>query len=426
MDSTYEHKLDKKSKPKKAKTKKRVGTFFNTIHTVGQHVINNTSEWWASSNQKPSQPDSSFDTPSFLLENNDLLLQIEANILNLSFTNQKNDLLRKRLFLLEEDYAGLYKEIKMRLAKFEIDMTQYNEKIAVGNESILIEKPKHVHAPSVQLSHDGLALMSYIYAKKDGSCKQPIVVKTFEGFEKIVIFVDDSPNDIAVSLIVQFDTGMGAFFGKDVHRIAIRLEKINSEIHAIFLDSVTASQTLGISTLKLNQFIRENALKNSKEKTPLHVYFHDFKNEIVRQKDKFQCTVFATKDARELNRNNESILNLNIKTSSKKDSQNSYPLPANYLKGLQSRADQTAALAKFGDEIVSRKGLTLKAVYLKHPKQSYIPHFSKKYETLVMECAEHLTDFELDMAINNYRAEEISAERLKLVYGNNNSSVKKA
>lgn len=418
------HHLDKPKKSKvksksKTKHKNRASAFFNGIQTFAQHMINTTEQWWQSSNQNLTQSPAPNNITQQIVntsENNSMTSSeesdISADILNLSLTNVKNDLLRKKLFLTEEECPIIYQDIKERLTKFKADMAQY--------EKGQIKKPKYVHELILQLSHDGLALLSHLYAQKDGSCKQPIVVKTFEGFEKIVTFIDDSPNDISVTLIVQFDKGLEPFMGKDFHRVAMRLEKINSEIHAIYLESAVASNTFALSTLKLNQFINENALRNTKEKTIFHVHLNKLENEIARQNDKFQCTVFATKDARELNRYNNSIdlfKDLGIENSSKDGPVDDYNLPPKYFKGVQSRVVQKSILATFGDEVVTRKGLTLKAVYLKHPDQSYIPHFSKKYETLVMHCANSLTDNALNEAINNYCAETITPQRLQAIYG---------
>lgn len=430
------HHLDKskknKAKPKTKHKKHGARAFFKDIK-------HSAKEWWKSSNHASSpatQPnvDVSIEfLTSQQLEKQIAQLSFEDSLVTSSLTSEshgislgttpqesaldnKTDLLRKRLFLIEEKYPDLYRDVNERLAKFKMDMTTY-EYAQIENPNI--QKPKVVHRPVTQLSHDGLALMSHLYAKKDGSAKQPIVVKTFKGFEKIVTFVDNSLNDVSVTLIIQFDKGIVPFLEKDIHRVAMRLEKINSEIHAICLDSVATSRTLAISTLKLNQFVIKNALKNSKEKTTLHIHLSQFENELDRQNDKFQCSVFSAKDARELNRDNNLILDLKKSiTFSKEDSQHYYNIPPKYLKGLQSQTNQTLVSTKFGDEVVTRKGLTLKEVYLKHPDQSYIPHFSKKFEMLVMQCTASLTDAELNTVISNYRAEEITAERLNLVYGN--------
>lgn len=420
-------KLQTGKKKSKKKHKSRTRTAFNHIQTFGHDVKNSIEQWWkpSSSNQvSPSstQPDDEIqqkiailnleDSTSDKSEDNDILFhqKFQGSAL-------KNDamLLRKKLFLTEEDFPDLYRDINEKRIKFKMDMAAYNP--------LNGEEPKYVHEPTTQLSHDGLALLSHIYAQKDNLKKQPIVIKTFEGFKKIVNFIDDLPNDTSITLIMQFNEGIPPFLSKDIHRISMRLEKINAEIHAIYLDSVNDSQTLAIASLKLNQFIHENATKHNKEKTVLHVHLSQLEKNISRQTDHFQCSVFATKDARELNRSTNSkdlFKELGISNTGKEDSQHYYCPPAKYLKGLQSRSAQEVALAKFSDTVVARKGLTLKEIYAKHPNQSYIPHFSKKYETLVIQYANRLSEVELNTAINNYKAEEITPERLQLVYGNNN------
>lgn len=300
-------------------------------------------------------------------------------------------------------------------------MLKYNEAIA-ADKNLKTKKPKHIHKPTTQLSHDGIALISHLYAQKDHSPKQPIAVKTFEGFKKIVNLVAHSSNDVSLSLIIQFDEEYDSSHGEDNHRIAMKIEKRNLEIHIAFLDSIVDSHTKLFCILTLEKILKD---------TQIHLHHESQKNRRKRQNDLFQCTVFSIKDARQLNRNTLSefliCANSTQDYTNKNSSNYTYTLPPTYLKGIQSRTYQKLSLKKSANEIVSRKGLTLEDVYSKHPDQSYIPHFSKKYEALVMTCANSLNDAELDAAINNYKAEEISVERFNSIYSNSNHlALKKA
>lgn len=411
--------VERQDNPKSIKSKKPKKSLLKSMKAVGHDIKHAAEQWWKPSDQIPQPLTPVIDEPSDLQKKmatisiDDRATSSEDNRI---FLSNRDDLLRKKLFLMEEEYPKLYFDAYQRLEKFEIEMAKYNKNKESNPD---IEKPKYAHEPTRQLSHDGVALMSHIYAQKDGSAKQPLTVRTFEGFEKIIKFIDNSPNGTDITLIIQFDKSFIDIIGKDLHRLAVRLEKIDSAIHAIYLDSAITSNTLIFSTMKLTACINEIALKNAKEKTIVHTHLE--KSGIGRQTDKFQCTVFAIKDARELNKDNHSLSlfqGSNPNVLPKQDSHHDYSIPAKYLKGLQSRTYQEFASNHFGDTVVSRKGLTLKEVYAKHPDQSYIPHFSKKYESLVMACANSLTDAELDTAINNYTAEGLTTERLTAVYAN--------
>lgn len=411
--------VERQDNPKPIKSKKPKKSLLKSMKAVGHDIKNAAEQWWKPSNQIPQPLTPAIEEPSDL-EKKMAAISIDdtatSSADNRIFLSNRVDLLRKKLFLMEEEYPKLYFDAFERFIKFESEMNEYHKNKESNPD---IEKPKYAHEPTRQLSHDGIALMSHIYAQKDGSDKQPLTVRTFEGFEKIIKFIDDSPNGTDITLIIQFNKSATEALGKDLHKIAIRLEKFDSEIHAIYLDSITASSSLFFSIMKLTAYLNQFALENSKDKTIVRTYLE--KNELKRQTDGLQCTVFATKDARELNRDSHSLSlfrGLSPSILPKQDSHHDYSIPPKYLKGLQSRTYQELASKNFGNTVVSRKGQTLNEVYAKHPDQSYIPHFSKKYESLVMACANSLTDAELDTAINNYTAEGITTERLAAVYSN--------
>ena len=371
-------------------------------------------------NHTPFMIDSSTAPLEIIIEN-PAIVRIE----NLPVTddNRKN-LLIKRLFKTQDENPDLYYRDNIRHEKFEKDMSKYN-KIIASNKEAIMEKPKRVYPPIIQLSHDGLALMSYLYAQKDNSPKQPIVVRTFEDFENIVTFIDNSTSDIGLTLIFQCNEPFNDYYGKNIHHVALKLEKINSEVRVIFLDSIISSNTQVFCKIIIGETLKKNGEKFSRKPNKIHCYYEKFTGNIPRQYDRYQCTIFATKDARELNRDNELdfLKNSTLSSSNSNNAKCSYKyvLPPKYLKGVQSRSYQTVALDKFGEEIVTRKGNSLSAVFNKHPEQSYIPHFSKKYLRLVTEFATTHSDIELDNAINMYSAEKLTPEKLVSVYGNKNN-----
>lgn len=419
--------------------KRRNTSIFDGLYAVGQNAINVIQNWWnplPNPNEELQQHQIEtndsiplvVDSPGLSLPEieiqpieikDDIFLNVslETNVENPAIDEERQNFLIKRLFLTQEENPGLYRDANNRLVAFEQDMVKYNATVALHAEA-KVEKPKRVHPPTIQLSHDGLALMSYLYAKKDNSPKQPIVVRTFIAFKNIVKFVDDSPSDIALTLIVQFEEDYNCSFGIDVHRIALKLEKVNSELRAIYADSTISSNTSLLCNMSMGNALEENAKTHSRKKTILHQFSENQKEKSTRQNDGFQCTVFTTKDARQLNRDNdvEIFKDLKLYYSTEEWHLYYYDFPAVFLKGLQSRSYQTAALAKFGEEIVTRKGATLKEVYEKHPEQSYIPHFSKKYLKLVTDFANTHTDAELNDAIDMYSAEKLTSEQLQSVF----------
>lgn len=431
MKRNREHKT-KQPNSKRAKT-----SIFNGLNTIGEGIIGAVQNWWnplTNPNRKLQQHQIEtndsiplvVDSPDLSLSEieiqpieikDDIFLNVclETNIENPAIDEHRQNLLIKRLFLTQEENPGLYQEANKRFAQFQENMAKYNEAMALDTNTN-VEKPKHIDAPTIQLSHDGLALMSYLYAQKDNSPKQPIIVRTFDAFDNIVKFIDDSPSDVALTLIVQFEKPFNDVFGKDVHRMALKLEKKDSELRVIYLDSVINSNTQLFCDLMLNHTLEDNAKKHSRNTTTSHLYKEQGKT--VRQNDGFQCTVFTTKDARQLNRDNqlEFLKELKAYSSFKNMHKYQYDLPAVYLKGIQSRAYQTVALDKFGEEIVTRKGNTLKEVYQKHAEQSYIPHFSEKYLKWVTEFANTHTDAELNQAIDMYSAEKLTSEQLECVF----------
>ncbi len=60
--------------------------------------------------------------------------------MTISTSNERNNFLRKRLFLLEEDNPGLYKNAYEQLSQFEIELIRYKQIISL-DEKASVKKP---------------------------------------------------------------------------------------------------------------------------------------------------------------------------------------------------------------------------------------------------------------------------------------------
>lgn len=406
-------------------------------------------------------------------------------------------------FLKKEDHPGLYsKAFQLFAAAKELQMDEKK------SDKLFAE-------PIEQLSPKGIALISALYAKKDGNEKQPVIASTKEAFKKIVKMMDDESVPIGTAVTVIFQpTDMT----NPIHKTVCKFEKQASGLNVVHIEG-TANDTYGNTCFDLvAEALQDNAHENNRTRTEFEFYMQQhltnphgysfiaqefdkmpdkekldnrtalgllpflikFKEDVwiygldpngntiltrsshpeiyqkiqfqsknkriemkatpeiyedielnkahfhppakitkfSRQNDTYQCGTLAIKDARELN--HAKLLNTAESEFMILDKKrNIYALPAKYLKSIQSREFSNFVLPKHGEEVVTRKGATLKQVHEKHYISGYVQHFSQKFHDWVSKFLEDNKENHkaIIQMVEQYDADKMTSERLLEVYG---------
>lgn len=299
-----------------------------------------------------------------------------------SWINEEHDLISSDdFFLSEEKYPQLYEEAKKR------------------------HRENRSSAPIEQLTPVGMALLSYLYSKKDQSEIQPVIASNMQDIKHVLSLMPESPIGTKITMIFFI---MG-------HKSVYQLRRTEKEIQLINLDSIGGVY---------RDFCRLVIRLAFEDKNIKYTHYRQKQDDVAswqRQKDKYQCGVFAFKDARHINRD-ENFLEKTKFTpylSSHYDNLFEYEIPPLYLKGVQSTKLSEEILSIHGDQVVTRKGATLRQVYEKHRLNGYIQHFSQKYHDMVKNfVADHLDQPEkIKKAVQQYHAGSLTSSRLAHVYG---------
>lgn len=285
------------------------------------------------------------------------------------------------LFLKKKDHQGLY---RVALAKALHDEQKPEEKSAV----------KKFPEPVEQLSPAGIALNLYIQSKKDKSNVYPLLADSIDALYETIDSLLISPFNSKITIILQ-PTHLGRETKDDFednyslsesHKSVLHIERTSEGLRVIHVDSL-----VGYGDTKLRAIFRDRILKKMKDDDFLLEWFQEDPKHKDRQKDEYQCGIFAMKDAIQVSR--DASFSEKIKKSSELMQENdersklrikvySYTLPPEYLKSLQSEKEGKAVLQAHGDEIVTRKKESLGGVFKKHEKKpgGYVHYFSEKYQ----------------------------------------------
>jgi len=292
--------------------------------------------------------------------------------------------------------------------------------------------------PIDQLSPKGLAIMSYLYAQKDKTDKQPLIASTTHAFKRLIRLIDRASLGTEVTVILQptDDT-------RPTHKIVSKIKKTAANIQIVYMDA-TNNPNPAISASHWALYtLQEHALRT--EKTPTPLLFGIQKNHpsakgkpFSRLTNGYECGTIAIKDARQMNRDSHFVSNIiqgkNKHTpadmdvtedSNTGDSSNLYyyDVPPDYLKGIQSDTYAKEMLRIHGHQVVTLTGKepaprTLEQTYAKHRDQ-YVQHFSQKFydavETFVKENRDKIEH--IKEVTRHYDAEKITLEELERRYG---------
>lgn len=338
----------------------------------------------------------------------------------------------------------------------------YNQAIAFSKlskkEKIAqdIDPKKNFPEPIEQLSPKGLALLSYLYAKKDLNDRQPLIASTIADFKHLVILLDNALFETTVTVLFQATDAKAHIF----HKTACLLRKNICGFHILTIDSTKhLSRTLALYIL-VDKALTQNASSLARPKTILFTAIQKIclkdktkgvedSNTYGRQANKYECGTFATKDARQLNRDLafiESIMGPYppLSTSSKTPLEAKcsiqdildngtdtidnakaivcdpiptiqYEIPPQYLKGIQSNTYADKMLLLYSDCVVTRKGKTLKETREKHG-DAYIQHFSQKYHQWVNDILSQYDASTIKTFVESYDAGKMTARKLEQRY----------
>lgn len=292
---------------------------------------------------------------------------------------------------------------------------------------------KQFYEPVEQLSPKGLALMSYIYARKDKSEKQPLIASSKEDFKNFIKLMGNAKEGSELTLIVQLTDNTHPF-GSKGHKTTFKIRKNKSFIEMVNIDSVSDGIFGWVAAELAETALKENIATLGKDSTPqikmayqkVHKKPEQYKKHkqsdfFSRQSSDYECGVFAIKDAREANRDPDFMDQVFTKgKADEKDPDYSYDIPKKFLKSIQSRAYMGEIEPSHGKEIVTRRGKTLKETWEKHEARGgYVYHFSKKFKDYVKNFYEQNKNNPevIKQAINKYDAGKITAEELEKRYG---------
>lgn len=342
-------------------------------------------------------------------------------------------------FLSEQEFPGMYWQAKSR---YEKQLAKMNSGEAVSTKPDL---------PVEQLSPKGLAIISYLYALKDRSERQPVIASTVGALHHLIKLVDDAPTGTTITTIFQpTDTDPLGYYEKfysKVHKTVLKIEKTQTGIQIIHMDGANSLMIGYVCKLEAVKALNENA--NNKNRSASKMIFLTMrlsddkpfpkednesryeldlrtigyndaigKTGTARQSDQYQCGIYATKDARQLNRDRIFTDDIREEYSRNKNVELwTYVLPAKYQKSIQSRYRFNPVLEKHGDKVVTRKNKTLKETYIKHAKHGYLHDFSQKYRNAVIKFVQSHESSFIKAAAEKYDAGKMTASKLASVYG---------
>ncbi|MCS5710935.1 hypothetical protein [Candidatus Berkiella aquae] len=359
------------------------------------------------------------------------------------WSGHDNNIDESDFFLGVDKYAGLYSSAMARYNAYLFAKGKYEEyqklvsegKTPEGEPPLL---PKAVKPPALQLSPKGLALTSYLYAQRDKSEAQPLIADSVDSLKHISKLMDNAPVGSSVTVIFQptqaenaKHPGLWRMFFSPVHKTVVKFDRTPEGIRLIHMDGTNNSLYTSLTADVVSDALTEKAEQEGKTPTNVTAYFSVAKDLAApnkgleaqsRQKSEFECGIFATKDAREMNR--ESDFDQKYLREAKKggDSFNpnlvtyTYEVPTKYMKSLQSTTAYKALIEKLGSTIVTRKGRTLKQTFEKH-SDTYANHFGEKYNAQVRNFLKDKNPEEIQTAVEQYNASNLTLERLVSVYG---------
>lgn len=326
-------------------------------------------------------------------------------------------------FLKESEHKDMYEKVN--------ELYQKNV-----NNPVLKEKfPK----PIEQLSPKGLALLSYHYAIKDGNMRQPVIASTSEDLYHVARLMTEAPAGTEITIIFQptvpIRSTIWAF--PPQHKTVIKLERTESDLNVVLMDSSTnktysrfccyslmgnAFKHVQKKAINFNYYFQEDP-QNPNSKNP------NKPDSFSRQIDSYQCGVFACKDARFLNRENQVTRKLKSRPMIDCDIGDhkmfSYEFFPESFKGIQSKIYSDYALKAHGNKVVTRKGKTLEQTYEKHKVYGYIYHFSKKFHDNITHLIKKHKDHPevIRAAVEQYDAGKLSLKKLIEIYGPHTNQV---
>ncbi len=306
-------------------------------------------------------------------------------------------------------------------AFYELAMKRYNESLTT-----LAGEP-----PIEQLSPKGIALLSYIHSEKEKIASQPLMASDENSLIHIIKLVRDAPSGTKVTVIYQPTDSRDPQLIFPRHKTVFKLDKIDNELRIVNLDSMgPVFGELTLDWIKTAIFISAYFSGNSwNERGLAGTRIRYFSQEALpkptggqfnRQQDDYQCGIFAIKDARQMMREPGFVDNLEsrkIPIQHPPIQINSFKVPARYYKSVQSRQFSEYLLPTLGDEIVTKKGNTLRETHEKHHVSQYVSHFSKKYREQVTHFVQTHEPNQVKMATLQFDAATMTAERLVAIYG---------
>ncbi|HRE30883.1 MAG TPA: hypothetical protein PLD88_02815, partial [Candidatus Berkiella sp.] len=137
--------------------------------------------------------------------------------------------------------------------------------------------------PIEQLSAKGLALMSYLYSIKDDNQSQPVIVSTQKDYDNIIKEFAKTKPDTELTMIVQLtDANPKRLFAAMIgHKTVVKLERTNSGINLISIDSTNSDTILYAIDPSHREILPENMELEIYHQQPVKVE----KKEIRRQID---------------------------------------------------------------------------------------------------------------------------------------------
>ena len=259
-----------------------------------------------------------------------------------------------------------------------------------------------------------------VFRKKDNNVAQPIIASTYTDFKNLIKLFVDASSGVQCTVILQITdietlNWVVKIIGKG-HKSVFKLEKIDDIIRIINIDSsdydVYYSRIIEGIMRKISYQQPYEFLTNKHHKNLLtHKSF-------FRQNDSYQCGVFAVKDARAVNRDQYFLKDFVEDPTKKLGEIQEFDLPSSYFKSVQSTEYSQYILAQYGEEVVTRKGKTLRQTHEKHGVSGYIQHFSKKFHDVVLQELRDNQDYpeKIRSAVAEYDAANITLARLETIY----------
>jgi hypothetical protein len=278
-----------------------------------------------------------------------------------------------------------------------------------------------------QLTPKGLSLLMYIFAQKEENANQPVVAGNIASLERVVGLIDDSEPGTELTVIFTASTDTDdnwtetlgkKKYGRDFssfHKTSLTLRKgLDGKFEVVHLDSISGNTDLiEIPNKLILKALEINAVRNNREPTKMLSYepvypddesrtrrefngqrYVEEKVKFARQRDKYNCGVYAVKDARYLTRN--PTLDLIGKASEVEMESGMYECQKFSATAAMIRSTQvspTFDLLKSGKydlkAPVNRKGAPLVAFLDKYTQAgNYIDKFGRKYLAVVENVIE--------------------------------------